>query len=39
MIIAVGFDGTIVKHKYPMIGEEVPNAIDTLILLKKEDIN
>jgi hydroxymethylpyrimidine pyrophosphatase-like HAD family hydrolase len=35
MIIAVGFDGTIVKHKYPMIGEEVPNAIDTLRLLKK----
>lgn len=27
MIIAVDFDGTIVKHKYPSIGKEIPFAI------------
>lgn len=26
MIIAVDFDGTLVEHRYPDIGEEVPNA-------------
>ncbi len=30
MIIAVDFDGTIVKHRYPAIGEEIPFAIETL---------
>lgn len=30
MIIAVDFDGTIVEHKYPEIGNERPFAIDTL---------
>ena len=30
MTIAVDFDGTIVTHKYPAIGEEIPFAIDTL---------
>jgi len=34
--IAVDFDGTIVEHKYPAIGEERPFAIDTLKLLQKE---
>ncbi len=33
MIIAVDFDGTIVKHRYPKIGEEIPFATDTLRLL------
>ncbi|UKK50183.1 hypothetical protein L6472_09100 [Prevotella sp. E13-17] len=33
MIIAVDFDGTIVKHRYPAIGEEIPFAIDTLKML------
>ncbi|MFI3282502.1 MAG: hypothetical protein SNG10_03125 [Rikenellaceae bacterium] len=33
MVIAVDFDGTIVKHRYPKIGEEIPFAIDTLKLL------
>lgn len=33
MIIAVDFDGTIVEHKYPRIGEEIPFATDTLKLL------
>ena len=36
MTIAVDFDGTIVEHKYPAIGEERPFAIDTLKLLQKE---
>lgn len=30
MIIAVDFDGTIVEHRYPAIGREIPFAIDTL---------
>jgi len=30
MIIAVDFDGTIVEHKYPLIGAPVPNAITVL---------
>lgn len=35
MIIAVDFDGTIVKHKYPSIGKEIPYAIKTLKLFKE----
>ena len=30
MTIAVDFDGTIVEHKYPAIGEEMPFAIESL---------
>ena len=30
MTIAVDFDGTIVEHKYPEIGKEIPFAIATL---------
>ncbi len=33
MTIAIDFDGTIVTHKYPEIGEELPFAIDTLKML------
>jgi len=36
MIIAVDFDGTIVKHRYPLIGEEIPFAIETLKLIQSE---
>ncbi len=36
MIIAVDFDGTIVKHRYPAIGSEIPFAIDTLKKLSEE---
>lgn len=36
MIIAVDFDGTIVEHKYPEIGKEIPYAIDTLKLFQKK---
>jgi hydroxymethylpyrimidine pyrophosphatase-like HAD family hydrolase len=30
MVIAVDFDGTIVEHRYPEIGREIPFAIETL---------
>ncbi len=33
MTIAVDFDGTIVAHRYPEIGAEVPFAVDTLKML------
>lgn len=36
MIIAVDFDGTIVEHKYPQIGREIPFAIATLKQLQQE---
>ncbi len=31
--IAVDFDGTIVEHRYPEIGEEIPFATETLRML------
>lgn len=36
MIIAVDFDGTIVEHRYPKIGEERPFAIETLKMLIRD---
>lgn len=36
MKIAVDFDGTIVEHKYPYIGKEIPFAIETLKRLAEE---
>lgn len=36
MIIAVDFDGTIVEHRYPEIGKELPFAIDTLKALQRD---
>lgn len=36
MTIAVDFDGTIVEHRYPDIGPELPFAIDTLKRLREE---
>lgn len=36
MIIAVDFDGTIVEHKYPAIGKEIPFAIKTLKYFQKK---
>ena len=36
MIIAVDFDGTIVEHRYPHIGKEIPFAIVTLKQLQAE---
>ena len=37
MTIAVDFDGTIVEHRYPSIGREIPFATDTLKMLIKEN--
>lgn len=36
MTIAVDFDGTIVEHRYPRIGEELPFATETLRMLQKD---
>ena len=36
MVIAVDFDGTIVEHRYPSIGKEIPFAIETLRRLSEE---
>lgn len=36
MIIAVDFDGTIVEHRYPAIGEEIPFATETLKMLIRD---
>ena len=36
MLIAVDFDGTIVRHRYPEIGEEIPFAVETLKMLTEE---
>jgi hypothetical protein len=36
LVIAVDFDGTIVEHRYPSIGREIPFAIDTLKKLSSE---
>lgn len=36
MVIAVDFDGTIVEHRYPSIGKELPFAIETLRKLAAE---
>ncbi len=33
MTIAIDFDGTIVEHKYPEIGNEIPFATQTLRML------
>jgi len=34
--IAIDFDGTIVEHKYPEIGKEIPFAIETIKALQKQ---
>lgn len=36
MTIAVDFDGTIVRHRYPEIGVEIPFATQTLKMLIQE---
>ena len=36
MVIAIDFDGTIVEHRYPSIGRELPFAIDTLKKIQQE---
>jgi len=37
--ICVDFDGTIVEHMYPLIGAEVPFAINTLKWLQQHKFN
>uniref|UniRef100_UPI003217A4CD BT0820 family HAD-type phosphatase n=1 Tax=uncultured Draconibacterium sp. TaxID=1573823 RepID=UPI003217A4CD len=36
LTIAIDFDGTIVEHKFPAIGKEIPFASDTLRALHKK---
>jgi hypothetical protein len=36
MVIAVDFDGTIVEHRYPEIGPELPFATETLRMLIRD---
>lgn len=36
MVIAVDFDGTIVEHRYPEIGPEIPFATETLRMLIRD---
>lgn len=36
MIIAIDFDGTIVEHRYPKIGPEIPFATETLKMLIRD---
>jgi len=36
MVIAVDFDGTIVEHRFPKIGKEIPFAIQTLKMLQED---
>jgi len=35
MIFAIDFDGTIVEHKYPLIGNLVPNSLNVIESLIK----
>jgi hypothetical protein len=37
MYIAVDFDGTVVKHDYPKVGETIEGAVETLKLLVKNN--
>ncbi len=36
MLIAIDFDGTLVEHKYPEIGKEIPFAFETLKRLQAD---
>ena len=36
MKIAVDFDGTIVEHRYPRLGKEIPFAIESLKLIQNQ---
>lgn len=36
MTIAIDFDGTIVRNRYPEIGQEIPFATDTLKMLQQD---
>ena len=36
LTLAIDFDGTLVEHKYPAIGKEIPFAVDTVKMLHRE---
>ena len=36
MVISIDFDGTVVEHRYPKIGEEIPHATETLRKLMED---
>jgi len=36
MVLAIDFDGTIVEHKYPKLGKEIPMAVQMLKQLKQD---
>ena len=36
MVIAIDFDGTIVEHRYPEIGKEIPFSVETLKMLQQD---
>jgi hypothetical protein len=36
MFIAIDFDGTIVEHRYPEIGKEIPFSVETLKMLQQD---
>jgi len=36
MVIAIDFDGTIVDHRYPEIGKEIPFSVETLKMLQQD---
>lgn len=38
-IIAVDFDGTVVDHRFPLVGEDVPYAVDVMKMLVSSDYN
>lgn len=35
VIIALDFDGTLVYHRYPLVGETIPHSLDVLHWLQK----
>jgi hypothetical protein len=37
MKIAIDFDGTLVEHKYPKIGKDIPFAFETLKRLQQDN--
>ena len=37
-LVAVDFDGTVVRHKYPEVGEEVPHAVGVLKRLNENGV-
>lgn len=37
-IVCVDFDGTVVRHEYPLIGDEIPNAVKVLKRLNENGV-